>query len=107
MLHLRDSNNELPNDFSKELNKWALESIARIALDSRLGCLADDSEMNYDSKIMIQAVHDFFHLTFKLEVLPSLWRYIKTPAYTKLMAALDVMTKYTNNLLIILTGIFF
>lgn len=93
MCQLRDSNNEMPKDFNHELNKWSLESIARIALDSRLGCLQDDSRVDEDSKKMIQAVHDFFELIFKLEFLPSIWKYVKTPAYHRLMKALDTMTK--------------
>ncbi|XP_026464272.1 cytochrome P450 CYP12A2-like [Ctenocephalides felis] len=92
MNHLRDSNNEMPKDFSHELNKWSLESIARIALDTRLGCLQDDSRVDEDSKKMIQAVHDFFDLIFQLEILPSIWKYVKTPAYHRLMRALDTMT---------------
>lgn len=94
MVRLRDSNQEMPADFMDELNKWSLESIGSIALDSRLGCLEDNVSANSDSGRMIQAVHDFFYLTFKLEILPSLWKYIPTPGFRKLTAALDVMTEY-------------
>lgn len=83
----------MPSDFLNELNKWSLESIGSIALDTRLGCLDDNTDKNSDSAKMIQGVHDFFDLTFKLEILPSLWKYITTPSLTKLMAALDTMTK--------------
>jgi len=38
-------------DFGHTVNKWALESIGVIALDSRLGVLKEDSEK---SKQMIQ-----------------------------------------------------
>lgn len=90
---LRDANNEMPSDFRNELNKWSLESIARIALDSKLGCLKDDSDMDADSKKMIQAVHDFFTYTWQLEVNLPIWKYFKTPAFHKLMNALNTMTK--------------
>ncbi|XP_026464275.1 probable cytochrome P450 12a5, mitochondrial [Ctenocephalides felis] len=93
MVRLRDSNQEMPADFMDELNKWSLESIGSIALDAKLGCLEDNVSANSDSGRMIQAVHDFFYLTFKLEILPSLWKYIPTPGFRKLTAALDVMTE--------------
>lgn len=96
MLKLRDSNQEMPDDFMNELNNWSLESISSIALDTRLGCLEDNLSMNSDSGKMIQAVHDFFELTFSLEILPSIWKYIPTPSFRKLTAALDIMTEYVQ-----------
>lgn len=38
---MRDGNGEMPNDFGHELNLWALESIGVIALEQRLGVMAD------------------------------------------------------------------
>lgn len=38
---LRDANGEMPDDFGQELNQWALESIGVIALEQRLGVMAD------------------------------------------------------------------
>jgi hypothetical protein len=35
----RDNKNEMPDDFFETLNEWSLESIALIALDTRLGLL--------------------------------------------------------------------
>lgn len=37
---MRDSCNQMPNDFQNELNQWALESIGIIALDLRLGVMS-------------------------------------------------------------------
>lgn len=36
---IRDTKNEMPEDFKNEMNKWALESVAYIALNQRLGLL--------------------------------------------------------------------
>lgn len=38
---IRDPNDEMPGDFTNEMNKWALESIATIGLDQRLGLLGE------------------------------------------------------------------
>lgn len=38
---IRDDKGEVPADFSNEMSKWALESIAYIALDQRLGLLTN------------------------------------------------------------------
>ncbi|XP_065172813.1 cytochrome P450 12b1, mitochondrial-like, partial [Atheta coriaria] len=40
-LKSKDANNETPDNFADELNKWAFESITAIALDTRLGVLAE------------------------------------------------------------------
>lgn len=93
MLLLRDSKNELPSNFSHELNKWSLESIARIALDSRLGCLKDDFQMDPDCKQMIAAVQDFFAYTWKLEINLPVWKIFKTSSFNKLMNAWNTMIK--------------
>lgn len=49
---LRDENSEMPADFSNEANKWALESIAYIALDQRLN-LMTNMDPNSDGQKMI------------------------------------------------------
>lgn len=41
MRRMQDGNGEMPDDFGQELNQWALESIGLIALDQRLGVMAD------------------------------------------------------------------
>ena len=41
---MRDNNNELPADFGNEINKWALETMGVIALDTRLGVLYEDNK---------------------------------------------------------------
>lgn len=41
---IKDDKSEVPADFGNEVNKWALESIAYIALDQRLGLLDSDNK---------------------------------------------------------------
>lgn len=93
MAQMRDPKQELPSNFIIYLNKWALESISSIALDTRLGCLEDSADKNSDSEKMIRSVHDFLEMTFKLEFFPSFWKYVSTPGFVKLMNALDTITK--------------
>lgn len=50
---IRDGNDETPADFSNEMNKWALESIACIGLETRLGLLGE-IEKDSDGQRMIQ-----------------------------------------------------
>lgn len=48
-----DENGELPADFGNEMNRFALESIGCIALDTRLGVL-DSRTATKESKIMFE-----------------------------------------------------
>lgn len=87
----RDINNELPATFGNDLNKWSLESIGVIALDHRLGVLKGNDP---DAKLLINSVRDFFRLSYELEVLPSMWKYVTTPKFKRLMEIYDNMTEY-------------
>jgi hypothetical protein len=50
---LRDSNSETPANFGENVNRWSLESISCIALDTRLKVM-DDSTQDANAKIMIK-----------------------------------------------------
>lgn len=50
---IQDDTGEVPGDFGNEMNKWALESIAYIALDQRLGLLGE-TDPNSDGQKLIQ-----------------------------------------------------
>lgn len=89
---IRQPNKEMPDNFFGELNKWSLESIAAIALDTRIGCF--DKITNPKVERMIEAVRNFFQLIHELEFEPSLWRYIATPSFKKMMRELDVLEKF-------------
>lgn len=91
---LRDDKNELPANFLYELNKWALETVASIAVDQRLHILdCKTNDPNDKASQLIKAVDDFFTLSFQLEMNPSLWRYMKTSKYTQLMKVFDDLTE--------------
>lgn len=50
---IRDDKFEAPDNFLNEMNKWSLESIARIALETRLGILTN-IEKNSDAQKFIE-----------------------------------------------------
>lgn len=50
MRKIRNKNMEMPDNFWEIINEWALESIALIALDTRLGILTEGNESTEDGK---------------------------------------------------------
>lgn len=93
---IRDESNEVPADFQNEMNKWALETVGVLALDTRLGVLGH-LEKDSDAQMLIQYVHDFFRLEFDLDVSPSIWRYYKTPKFNEMMKTCNKLTEYVAN----------
>ncbi|KAL1397369.1 hypothetical protein pipiens_009812 [Culex pipiens pipiens] len=88
---LRDEKNEMPGDFNQWLNRWALESIGVLALDTRLGALKKD--LSADTSIMVTYIREMFELTYQLDILPSIWKYYKTPAFKRQMTVFDELTR--------------
>lgn len=91
MLTTRDIKNELPANFKQWINRWALESMGVLALDTRLGLL--DSEQSEEATIIVKYLQEFFELTYQLDVLPSVWKYYETPSFKRLMVVLDKITE--------------
>ncbi|XP_037921267.1 cytochrome P450 CYP12A2-like isoform X1 [Hermetia illucens] len=81
---------EAPENFSNDLNRWALEAVSVIAMDTRLGLLHDKHDKR--SAKLIQGAKDAFKLSFDLEFKPSLWKFFSTPQFKKLIEALDAVT---------------
>ncbi|XP_062548455.1 cytochrome P450 CYP12A2-like [Armigeres subalbatus] len=90
MLKIRDDKNELPGNFNQWLNRWALETMGVLALDTRLGVLEDSQ--SEEAHLIVSNIRQFFELTYQLDVLPSVWKYYKTPTFKKLMITLDNLT---------------
>lgn len=86
------STSEMGKDFRHDLNNWALESIALIALDTRLNCF-DEKLKSPDADTLINGMQTFFELSYKLDLEPSIWKYFPyTPTFNKLMKAMDSVT---------------
>lgn len=86
----RDENNELPAEFGQMMNAWSLESIGCIALDQRLGVLHEQDE---NAQTLIRNTRDMFRLSYELDIQQSIWRYIKTPKFKRLMKIFDENAK--------------
>ncbi|KAF2362188.1 hypothetical protein FHG87_007066, partial [Trinorchestia longiramus] len=75
---------QVPGDFLQELYKWALESVAHVALDGELGGL--DPHIPPDSLPMqlIQNLSDLFAALNATEMGLHTWKYFRTSAYVQL-----------------------
>lgn len=95
MLKIRDNNKEVP-DFLCELYKWALESVALVGLDARLGCFDINITEDSDGMKMIHSVQTQFECMNELEALSGnipLWKIFPTPTWRKFTKAADVFTE--------------
>lgn len=86
---LKDQKESLQKDFELEITKWSLESIALVGLGSRLGCMRDDLTEDHPAGKLIQCAKDILDLSFKLEFMPSPWKYISTPNFKKIIKTFD------------------
>ncbi|CRL02886.1 CLUMA_CG015847, isoform A [Clunio marinus] len=91
----RDANGETPNDFLEYINQWALESIALITLDTRL--MVHENPRSAEINRLMKEV---FRLSYEYDVMPSLWRTVKTPGFMHVMKTYDrltgIMREYAN-----------
>ncbi|TMW43664.1 hypothetical protein DOY81_011256, partial [Sarcophaga bullata] len=97
---MRDENDELPANFLHELYKWALESVGRVSLDTRLGCLSPEG--TEDSQKIINSINTFFWAVPELELRMPLWRFYPTKAYRSFNKALDDFTEICMKNIILL-----
>ncbi|XP_046748004.1 probable cytochrome P450 49a1 isoform X2 [Diprion similis] len=91
---VRNYKDETPDHFLNEIHKWSLESIARVALDVRLGCLDDDAPL--ETQELIDAVNVFFKNVGVLELKVPFWRLFNTPTWLKYVKALDTIVEITS-----------
>ncbi|XP_017865154.1 PREDICTED: probable cytochrome P450 49a1 [Drosophila arizonae] len=84
---MRNEQQELPDNFLHELYKWALESVGRVSLDTRLGCLSPEGSA--EAQQIIEAINTFFWAVPELELRMPLWRLYPTKAYRSFVRALD------------------
>ncbi|XP_011188714.1 cytochrome P450 CYP12A2 isoform X2 [Zeugodacus cucurbitae] len=80
---------EMPADFEECLHRWTLESVAVVALDKQLGLLREDSEHYADALKLFVALNEFMTLSLDLDYKPTLWKFIATPKFKRLMQSMD------------------
>ncbi|KAF7270578.1 hypothetical protein GWI33_016469 [Rhynchophorus ferrugineus] len=89
MEHSLDHNDELPDNFLSEIYKWALESVARVALNTRLGCLDVELPRESESQRIIDSINTFFWNVAEVELKMPVWRVYQNKAFRKYIGALD------------------
>lgn len=93
---IRDSNTlEVPENFEEEINRWTLESVSVVALDKQLG-LINANRNDPKAKKLFEALYVFFEISGDLEMKPTIWRYVATPKFKKLISALDEIQEITS-----------
>ncbi|CAB3362650.1 Hypothetical predicted protein [Cloeon dipterum] len=97
---IRGSNMEMAADFKNEIHKWALESIALISLDTRLGCLQQHLAKDSDAQKMIDAVVQIFELTYELDFKVPFWKLFPSKTMEALIGysdnVLEISLKYVD-----------
>ncbi|XP_050295888.1 probable cytochrome P450 49a1 isoform X2 [Anthonomus grandis grandis] len=84
-----DHNRELPENFLSEVYKWALESVARVSLNRRLGCLDPNLSKDSESQRIINSINTFFWNVAEVELKMPVWRIYKNRSFRKYIAALE------------------
>ncbi|EDS34542.1 cytochrome P450 [Culex quinquefasciatus] len=106
--NLRDEKNEMPGDFHHWLNRWALETIGVLALDTRFGCL--EKEFKRFSIVMSKVDEAIIRMENNptqssdsqsvLEKLLKVDRHVAVVmAFDMLMAGVDTTTSATTSIL--------
>ncbi|EDW18010.1 probable cytochrome P450 12d1 proximal, mitochondrial [Drosophila mojavensis] len=77
---------EVPANFEEEMSRLVFESIALIAFNRELGIIRKHRD-NKDILTLFKISRQIFQFSFKLDIQPSIWKYVSTPTYRKLMRA--------------------
>ncbi|XP_061393813.1 probable cytochrome P450 12c1, mitochondrial [Musca vetustissima] len=89
--YLRDPQTlEVPSNFIYDINRLSLESVAHIALDKRMGLL-ENQPLSSEAKSLFDNLFTFGDAIYELGIQPSIYRYIKTPAYKRFESAMDTV----------------
>ncbi|XP_044746952.1 probable cytochrome P450 49a1 [Coccinella septempunctata] len=84
-----DNNLELPPHFLSEIYKWALESVVRVSLDTRLGCLEPNLPKDSEQQKIIDSINTFFWNVAEVELKMPVWRIFHNNAFKKYIGALE------------------
>jgi hypothetical protein len=81
---------DLRANFETEILKWSLESVALVALGTRIGALEGNLPDNHPAKSLMYCSKSITDLSMKLEFSPDYWLKKKTPSFRKLMDIFDL-----------------
>lgn len=64
-------------------------AVARVSLDTRLGCLEPNLPKNSESQRIINSINTFFWNVAEVELKMPVWRVYKNKAFKKYIGALE------------------
>ncbi|XP_070561093.1 probable cytochrome P450 301a1, mitochondrial isoform X3 [Ptychodera flava] len=95
MKELRNEDGEIP-DFQNEIYKWALESVTKVTLDTRLGCLERNLDPQSEAQQIIDATGDFLLHLGKLVFSFPFYKFISTPSWRTFLRSQDTFFRITQ-----------
>uniref|UniRef100_A0A6P4G2S0 Probable cytochrome P450 12d1 proximal, mitochondrial n=1 Tax=Drosophila rhopaloa TaxID=1041015 RepID=A0A6P4G2S0_DRORH len=96
---IRDSKTlEVPDNFTEELSRLIFDSLGLVAFDREMGMIRKNRD-NPDAVALFKFSRDLVKYAFELDIKPSLWRYVATPTYKKMIRTLEDSLLATQNLL--------
>ncbi|XP_037952274.1 cytochrome P450 CYP12A2-like [Teleopsis dalmanni] len=87
---------EVPANFEDEINRWALESVAVVALDKQLGLISNKRD-DPAARRFLKIITELFTLAAELEFQPPVWKIISTTKFKRTMQLLDEVQGITLN----------
>lgn len=69
-------------------------AVARVALDTRLGCLEKNLPSDSESQRIIDSINTFFWNVAEVELKMPVWRVYKNKAFRKYIGALEEFRTY-------------
>ncbi|NP_001306761.1 cytochrome P450 12B4 [Ceratitis capitata] len=86
----------LSNNFSEEIKMWAFESVAFVALNTRLGLMTREKSDPMALKLS-DSLTTFLEKSYNYDVAPPFWKYFETPGFKQLIKAYDSITEVTTH----------
>ncbi|KAH8280332.1 hypothetical protein KR018_002884, partial [Drosophila ironensis] len=94
----RDGNLEVDENFMEEINRLIFESLCLVAFDREMGLIRRNRD-NPEALALFQTSKDILQYIFELDIQPSMWRIVSTPAYRKMVRGLNESLDVAQKLL--------
>ncbi|KAH8348640.1 hypothetical protein KR084_009331, partial [Drosophila pseudotakahashii] len=89
---------EVPDTFVEEINRLIFDSLGLVAFDRQMGLISRNRD-NPDALRLFDVTKEALKCMFKVDFQPSMWKYISTPTFRKMMRLLDESLEVTLRLL--------
>ncbi|CAH2009397.1 unnamed protein product [Acanthoscelides obtectus] len=102
MLMVRNTQEEVPNDFKTEILKWSLECLSHVTLNKNLGFLNPEGvNITSDGGRLLTSISTTRDALRRCEHGVHLWRFLETPSWKSLVNNChdidDILFKYLEN----------